>query len=100
MVPLCADEVSFDGEKVKGRSKLGKRLGEVARRARRASLRLRRIVLLPYKEALDKLGPPPERLKDAFKPGRMAALAVYQRLGAVAVLAPKGPFWRVVALTD
>ena len=100
MAPLCADVVSFDGQKVKGRKKIAARLKAMADRAQRANLRLKRVVVLTVKQAREKYGPPPERIKGELGKGRMVALAAFQRLGAVAVLARKGSFWRVVALTD
>ena len=100
MMPLCAEAVSFDGELVKGRAKVKARLARMVKRARANNLRLKKVLLLSYREAIKVLGPAPERLKGVLKPGMMVALAAFQRGGAVAVLAKRGSFWRVVALTD
>lgn len=100
MVPLCAEAVNFDGELVKGRPKVKARLARLVKRARKNHLRLKKVLLLSYREAIKVLGPCPERLKKVLKPGHMVALAAFQRGGAVAVLARRGDFWRVIALTD
>lgn len=100
MLPLCAEGVSFDGELVKGRAKVRARLERVVARARQRNLRLKKVLLLRYQEALEVLGPPPERLKQVLGKGQMVALAAFQRGGAIAVLERRGAFWRVVALTD
>ena len=98
--PLCSKRVSFDGRWVSGGKALSRELKKLVRRARRQQLKLRRIVLLPYDEAVKRFGPPPARLKGAGGRGRVVALAAFQRGGAAIILAREGRFWRVVALTD
>ena len=100
MLPLCAEGVNFDGEQVQGRAKIKARLERLVARARQRNLRLKKVVVLRYLEAVKVLGPPPERLKKVLGKGKMVALAAFQRGGAVAVMARRGAFWRVVALTD
>lgn len=98
--PLCSKRVSFDGRWVVRGKALSRELKKLARRARRQQLKLRRIVLLPFEEAVKRFGPLPARLKDAGGRGRVVALAAFQRGGAAIILAREGRFWRVVALTD
>lgn len=98
--PLCSSRVSFDGRWVRQGKALSQELKKLVRRARRQQLKLRRIVLMPYEDAVKRFGPAPARLKDVGGRGRVVALAAFQRGGAVLILAREGRFWRVVALTD
>lgn len=100
LAPLCARRVNFDGQVVKGAAAIRRRLEALVTRARERGLRLKKVQLLTYREAVRRFGPPPARI--AVTPGRgtMVALAAFQRGGAVAVLGRVGRFWRVLALTD
>lgn len=98
--PLCSRRVNFDGRWVQGGKAVAQELKKLAHRARRQQLRLRRIVLMPYEDAVKRFGPAPTRLKDAGGLRRVVALAAFQRGGAALILAREGRFWRVVALTD
>lgn len=100
LVPLCSGRVSFDGRLVQGSRSMVQELKKLVRRARRRQLKLHRIVLMPYEEAVKRFGPPPSRLKKVGGRGRVVALAAFQRGGAALILAREGKFWRVVALTD
>ena len=100
LMPLCSERVSFDGRVVRGKKALGAALGKLTGRAKRLKLRLRRVVLMPYAEAVKRFGPPPARLREAGKVGRVVALGAFERGGAALILAREGRFWRVVALTD
>jgi hypothetical protein len=97
---LCAAEVNLDGQRVRDRGELQRALGAISTRARSRSLSLRQLLLLEPGEALRRYGPPPRRLGDALRPGRLVALARFGSLGAAAVLRREGGFWRVTALTD
>jgi hypothetical protein len=99
-LPLCADEVNFDGLKLRGPDALRKQLAAMSARARSLGLRLTRVVLMAAPEAVKRFGPPPARLARAVGPGSMIALARLSTGGAVAVLRKQGGFWRVTALTD
>jgi hypothetical protein len=98
--PLCAPAVSFDGETIRGEAAIARKLDELSARARRRKLQLRRVMLLDAATMKRHYGPPPARIKSAVRAGTMIALARFDQLGAVAVLARRGRFWRVVALTD
>lgn len=98
--PLCSRQVNFDGRLVKGQARVKKKLQALIVRAKRHQLKLRRIVLMPYEDAVKRFGPPPARLKQSVGRGKVVALAAFGRGGAVAVLGREGRFWRVVALTD
>jgi hypothetical protein len=99
-LPLCAEQVNFDGRLVRGRQALEEALQRLQQRARRLSLRLQKIVVLPATFARRRYGPPPARLADAVAPGRMVALARLSSAGVVVVLRQQGGLWRVIALTD
>lgn len=99
-LPLCARSFNFDGEQLKGTDAIKARLGQLAARAREQGLRLKRVEVLTVPQALKRFGPPPARIKKALGPGRMVALARFNMMGSVAVLARQGGFWRVHALTD
>ncbi len=98
--PLCAGTINFDGEQVKGSEAVKKKLEQLASRARDSGLRLKKVVVLTIPQVLQRYGPPPARIKKAVKPGRMVALARFNMMGAVAVLARTAGFWRIQALTD
>ncbi len=100
LMPLCSEQVSFDGRLVRGKKGLAAALGALTRRARIHKLKLRKVVLMPYAEAVKRFGPPPVRLRGAAKAGRVVALGAFERGGAALILAREGRFWRVVALTD
>jgi hypothetical protein len=100
LAPLCAEAVNFDGEVVKGRAAVEKRLAEVISRARSRQVRLRRVLLLPALEAVKRFGPPPRRIASSLGAGAVVAIARFERLGAVLVLKRKGRFYQVVAITD
>jgi hypothetical protein len=100
ILPLCADTMSFDGTQVHGKQKIEQQLKQINRRALSHAIRLQRIQVLTYNEAIRRYGPPPDRLKGSIRPGQLVALARFNTLGAVAVLKRYGPFWRVIALTD
>src|SRR5512143_2925060 len=51
-LPLCADEVSFDGQRVRGKASLEKQLQQLAQRARARGLQLLKIVVIPSREAV------------------------------------------------
>jgi hypothetical protein len=99
-LPLCADEVSFDGRRVRGKAELEKQLLQLAQRARARGLQLIKIVVLMAPEAVRRYGPPPARMRRSLPSGAMVALARFNHLGAVAVLQRQGGFWRVTALSD
>ncbi len=99
-LPLCAAKVDFDGELLSGQGEIGARIRQLTRRARQRRLRLRRLVVLDAGDMRRRFGPPPARIASSARRGRYFALARFNRLGAVAVLAKRGRFYRVVALTD
>jgi hypothetical protein len=99
LAALCAREVNFDGVRLRGAA-IGERLRELAARARRKQLRLRKLEVISVAAALERYGKPPARLRRELVPGRAVALARFNVLGAAAVLARVGGFWRVIALTD
>lgn len=100
LLPLCAEQVSLDGEAVKGRDALRPRLQAMATRARELGIQLRRVEVLSYQEVVRRFGPPPERLRRAVGPGQLVALARFSSLGAVAVLRRAGAFWKISAISD
>lgn len=101
LVPLCAPrEVNFDGRIARGAKQVRQQLEAMATRAKRQGLKLRKVELLRYRDAVKRFGPPPPRLKGNVGPGMVVALGAFARRGAVLVLAKQGRFWRVVAVTD
>lgn len=100
VLPLCAPRVNLDGEWVKGREALTPRLRQMGQRAREQGLQLRKVVVVSYREAVRRYGPPPARLRGAVGPGKLVALARFNLRGAVAILGRVGAFWKVVAVTD
>ena len=100
LLPLCAEQVSLDGEVVKGREALRPRLQAMATRARELGIQLRRVEVLSYGEVVRRFGPPPERLRRSAGPGQLVALARFSSLGAVAVLRRVGAFWKISAISD
>jgi len=100
LLPLCAEQVSLDGEVVKGREALLPRLKAMATRARELGIQLRRVEVLSYQEVVRRFGPPPERLRRSVGPGQLVVLARFSSLGAVAVLRRVGPFWKITAISD
>lgn len=99
LLPLCAKEVNFDGRRVKG-VEIGGRLRSMNKRARQHGLRLTRLTLLPWTEAVKRYGPPPARLGLKRRGRRVVALARFNTLGAAAILERVGPLWKVTAITD
>ena len=99
-LPLCADEVSFDGQRVRGKANLERQLLQLAQRARSRGLQLLKVVVLTPREAVRRYGPPPARMRRSLPSGSMVALARFNHLGAVVVLGRQGGFWRVTGLTD
>jgi hypothetical protein len=99
-LPLCADEVSFDGERLRGKARVEPRLRQLAQRARFRGLQLVKIVVLTAQEAVRRYGPPPSRMRRSVPPQAMVALARFNHLGAAVVMVRQGGFWRVTALTD
>ncbi|MBK6847319.1 MAG: hypothetical protein IPG96_07160 [Proteobacteria bacterium] len=100
LLPLCAERVSLDGHRVASGAELQHALSALIQRAHSETLMLRGVQLLTYAEMVGRYGPPPARMRASVGPGDLLALARFSRLGAVAVLARKGRFWQVVALTD
>jgi hypothetical protein len=100
LLPLCAERVNLDGQVVRSREALKKRFQQMSRRARRLGIRLKKIQVISYAEAVERFGAPPRRLQSEVRPNTMVALARFNSRGAVAVLKRSGTFWRVVALTD
>ena len=98
--PLCASTMSFDGERVRGDAAVKARLEQLADRARQGGLDLKKVEVIPVREAIQRFGPPPERIKAEVRPGNIVALARFNVLGAVAVLGRQSGFWRIHALTD
>lgn len=98
--PLCGKQVSFDGEIIKKPGALKKKLRELNSRARRRGLKLEKLLVIPYREAVRRYGPPPARLRGSVGRGKVVALARFNHLGAVAILQRRGPFWKVIAITD
>jgi len=99
VAPLCARRVNLDGTWAEGETLLG-RLRAISRRSRELGLQLRRVVVIPYTEAVRRYGEPPLRLRQAIARGGRVALARFNTLGAVAVLRRAGAFWKVIAVTD
>ncbi len=100
VTPLCAAQVNFDGQPLQGLQPIQDRLQAMVRRAREQGLQLRRVLVLTAAEALQRFGPPPQRVRASLGPQDRVALAVFQRGGAVAILGRSGSFWRVKAITD
>lgn len=100
LLPLCAERVNLDGRWVVAGPELERSFAALIQRARSETLLLRRVQLLSYAEMIGRFGRPPARLRSVVTPGNLLALARFNRLGAVAVLARRGRFWQVVALTD
>jgi hypothetical protein len=100
VLPLCGSRFSFDGDMATDVKQIRQRLGRVNARARQLGLQLRKVIVLGYREAVERYGPPPARLRNVLRPGCMVALARFNMRGAVAVLERQGAFWKVVALTD
>jgi hypothetical protein len=98
-LPLCGAEVNFDGTRARGAA-IERQLRQMAQRARARHLQLVKVVVLPAEEAVRRFGPPPTRMKGVAAAGRTVALARFNVLGAVAVLARQDGLWRVIALTD
>jgi hypothetical protein len=99
LLPLCAKEVNFDGRRVRG-VEISGRLRSMNKRARQHGLRLTRLTLLPWTEAVKRYGPPPARLGLKGRGRRVVALARFNTLGAAAILERVGPLWKVTAITD
>jgi hypothetical protein len=100
LLPLCAKEVNFDGRRVKGVAPISVRLRAMNKRARQHGLRLTRLTLLTWTEAVKRYGPPPARLGLRGRGRRVVALARFNTLGAAAILERVGPLWKVTAITD
>lgn len=100
LAPLCANQVNFDGTLIKGTKAVRQQLAAMIKRARRQGLKLHKLLLLSYKEAVRQFGPPPARIARFIGPRDLIAVAAFQRSGAVAVLTRNGSFWRITALTD
>jgi len=101
LLPLCAAEVNFDGLSVKGVEPIEKQLRAINERARQHGLRLTRLQMLSWKEAVQRHGPPPERLGLRGARGELVvALARFNSLGAALILRRVGPLWKIVAITD
>jgi len=100
VLPLCAKEVSFDGQRVRGADLISDRLRSMNKRARQHGLRLVRLQLLTWTEAVKRYGPPPARLGLRNRGRRVVALARFNTLGAAAILERVGPLWKITAITD
>lgn len=100
LLPLCAESLNLDGQRVAAGPELRRALDALIQRARSETLILRGLELLSYAEMVGRYGPPPARLRASVGRRDLLAVARFNRLGAVAVLARKGRFWQVVALTD
>jgi len=100
LLPMCGKQVDFDGASAKDPASIKKQLGAIIKRIKRKGLKLRRIVVLDKKQMKTMFGACPKRLQKSVKKSQAFALARFNRLGAVAFLAKKGRFWRIVALTD
>ena len=99
-LPLCADRLNLDGDWVQGEAAIKARLVQMGKRARQHGIRLQRVLVIPYREAVKRFGPPPERLKGCVGPGRLVALARFNAMGAVAILTKRGGYWKVAGITD
>lgn len=99
-LPLCADEVDFDGTVRKGR--LAVRAALLAMKQRMGGHRaVRFVTVLSFEEARRRFGPPPERLHlPGPARGMQVGFARFGRLGLVVFVAPVQGRYRVVALTD
>ena len=97
--PLLAGTVNFDGLKVSGRKKVQAAFGRLLGRMK-ARRRLKKVVVLPLGQARQLFGPPPARLQLPARGDLVVAFGRFRRGGLIAVLAPEGDRWRVIALTD
>jgi hypothetical protein len=97
--PLLARTVNFDGLRVSGDKKVRAELGRIFKRMR-VQRRLRKVVVLPLGQARQLFGPPPARLRLPKRADLIVAFGRFRRGGVIAVLAPEGDRWRVIALTD
>lgn len=100
LVPLCAREVSFDGEWVRDETALRAKLEQMSTRARQRGLRLKLVQVMPVDEAVRRYGPPPRRLRPSLARASRVALARFNVRGAVALLRLESGFWRLIAITD
>lgn len=100
VLPLCAERVNLDGQLIRSKEALKKRFTQISRRTRQLGIRLRKIQVISYAEAVERFGAPPQRLKPEVRPGTMVALARFNSRGAVAILKRSGTFWKIVALSD
>ena len=97
--PLLGRTVNFDGLKVSGAKQVRAELGRLLSRMK-VRRRLRKVVVLPLGQARQLFGPPPARLKLPQRKDLVVAFGRFRRGGLIAVLAPEGDRWRVIALTD
>ena len=100
LVQLCELPFSLDGHVVHTFTELERRLLALGNRYYRQRLRLRQLAVLRVDQMRKRFGPPPRRLSASVRPNDRIALFRLTRGGLVAVLRSKGPFWRVVALSD
>lgn len=98
-LPLCAPKVDFDGEVVRGKAAVKKRLGQIFSRLGNRR-RLRRVLVMTLAEARRRFGPPPARLSLPQGDELLVAFGRFSRGGLIAILARRGDHWRVIALTD
>ena len=96
---LSAKELSADGTVLRGAGITEAWEGMIGR-LRRLGLQLRRLVLLDHREMLRRFGKPPQRLRAIARPGRYYALARFNRLGAIAILARQSGTWRIIGISD
>lgn len=97
---LCDRRVSFDGQPATRKAEIRRRLRAIARRSRRAHLRLGRLELSTPHEMKKRFGPPPDKLGRAVRRVSRFALVHLGRSGAVLGLRRSRGFWRVALITD
>lgn len=98
-VPLCADEVDFDGALRKGRKAVRAALEKMKKRMG-GHRRARYVTVLSLEDARHRFGPPPSRLRLPSVGSILVGFARFRRGGLVAFVAQMQGRYRVVALTD
>ncbi len=98
-VSLCGPTVDFDGHTASNPTTIQKRIADLIHRFP-DGYRFRTVVMMSYKQAVERFGPPPQRLNPSSLKGSVVAFGRLPYKGLVLFVSKRSGRWRVVAMSD
>ena len=96
---LCAATVNFDGQELSGARRDRERIAKLVQDFP-AGYRFRTVVFMRYRDAVDRFGPPPKRLRLGELKRSVVAFGRLPHKGLVVFVKKSQGRWRIVALSD